>query len=92
MSGSTKASSTRRRHVTRSAGPQSDYAEAHYDRADLKTFVAGDADLAAMESLAADPGRLPPGKMLYIHFALGKALEDIGDDPRASSIGSKAMR
>ena len=27
--------------------------------------------------------RLPPGEMLSIHFALGKALEDIGDYPRA---------
>ena len=35
------------------------------------------------KALAADTGRLPPGKMLYIHFALGKALEDVGDYPRA---------
>ena len=48
-------------------------------RADLKTFRAGDPDLAALEALAADPDRLPPGKMVYIHFALGKALEDVGD-------------
>ena len=54
-----------------------------YGRADLKTFRAGDADLAALEALAADTGRLPPGKMLYLHFALGKALEDVGDYPRA---------
>ena len=27
--------------------------------------------------------RLPPGEMLYIHFALGKALEDVGDYRRA---------
>ena len=60
-----------------------DYAEAHYDRSDLKTFRAGDADLAALEALAADPGRLPPGKMLYIHFALGKALDDVGEYGRA---------
>ncbi len=60
-----------------------DHAEAHYDRADLKTFRAGDADLAALEAVAADPNRLPPGKMLYIHFALGKALEDVGEYGRA---------
>ena len=59
-----------------------DYAEAHYNRADLKTFRSHDADLARLESLAAASG-LPPGKMLFIHFALGKALEDIGDYPRA---------
>ena len=55
-----------------------DYAEAHYHRADLKTFRAGDPDLAALEAMAADAGRLPPGEWLYIHFALGKALDDIG--------------
>jgi tetratricopeptide (TPR) repeat protein len=60
-----------------------DYAEVHYARTDLKTFRVGDADLAALESLAADSHRLPPGKMLYIHFALAKALEDVGDYGRA---------
>ena len=39
-----------------------DYAEAHYDRADLKTFRAGDADLAALEALAADPAVCPPAR------------------------------
>ncbi len=59
-----------------------DFAEAHYNRSDLKTFRPGDPDLAALEALATD-NRLPPAKMLYIHFALGKALEDVGDYPRA---------
>ena len=35
---------------------QPDYAEVHYHRTDLKTFRVGDPDLAALESLAADPG------------------------------------
>jgi tetratricopeptide (TPR) repeat protein len=60
-----------------------DYAEVHYNRADLKTFRVGDADLAALESLAADGHRLPPDKMVCIHFALAKALEDVGDYGRA---------
>jgi tetratricopeptide (TPR) repeat protein len=60
-----------------------DYAEAHYDRSDLKTFRSGDPDLAALEALAADKESLPSGKMLYIHFALGKALEDVGEYGRA---------
>ncbi|HEX4145459.1 MAG TPA: sulfotransferase [Pirellulales bacterium] len=59
------------------------YAEAHYHRTDVKTFRPGDAEIAALESLAAGSGHLPPGKMPYIHFALGKALEDVGDFPRA---------
>ena len=59
------------------------YAEAHYSRAQLKTFRPGDPDLAALEALAADPSRVPAEQTAYIHFALGKALEDVGDYPRA---------
>jgi tetratricopeptide (TPR) repeat protein len=59
------------------------FAEAHYYRSDLKTFRAGDPDLAALEALAADSAGLSPSKRLYIHFALGKALEDVGDYRRA---------
>jgi tetratricopeptide (TPR) repeat protein len=62
---------------------QPDFAEAHYERTDLKTFQAGDADLAALEALAADTDHLPPRKKVYVHFALGKALEDAGDYQRA---------
>ena len=62
---------------------QPDFAQALYDRSDLKTFRVGDPDLAHLESLAADTGRLPPAKMLYVHFALAKALEDVGDYRRA---------
>ncbi len=60
-----------------------DYAEAHYHRTDLKTFRAGDPDLVALEAIAANPRGLAPAEMAYIHFALGKALEDLGDYPRA---------
>ncbi len=60
-----------------------DLAEAHCNRADLKTFRSGDADLAALEALAASAERLPAGKMVHAHFALGKALEDIRDYDRA---------
>jgi Tfp pilus assembly protein PilF len=60
-----------------------DLAEAHYNRATLKTFGRGDADLAALEALAARGDRLPSGKMIYVHFALGKALDDAGEHDRA---------
>jgi tetratricopeptide (TPR) repeat protein len=60
-----------------------DFAEAHFQRADLKTFLPGDADLAALERLAAEPALLPAAKMLHVHFALGKALDDVGDYRRA---------
>ncbi len=62
---------------------QPGFTEAHYNRADLKTFRTGDADLATLETLAASKHRLPESEMPCIHFALGKALEDIGDHARA---------
>ena len=36
-----------------------------------------------MEALAADTSRLPSGKKVYLHFALAKALEDVGDYRRS---------
>ena len=71
------------------------YVEMYYDRASLKTFAPGDADLAAMQALAANPARLPPGKRHFLHFALGKALDDIGQYDRAfahSLEGNKLKR
>ncbi len=49
----------------------------------MKTYRPGDAELAALEALAANPGHLPSSKMRHIHFALGKALEDVGEFDRA---------
>ena len=57
-------------------------AEAHYNRAELKTFLAGDKDLDALESLARRTD-LPVSKSPFIHFALAKALEDTGDFARS---------
>jgi tetratricopeptide (TPR) repeat protein len=54
------------------------YAEVHFNRADLKTFSPGDADLEALESLAARDD-MPAKKAAFIRFALAKALEDSGD-------------
>ncbi len=56
--------------------------EAHYNRAEIKTFRAGDADLTALEGLARG-NDLPSGKGPFIHFALAKALDDVGDYERA---------
>ncbi len=55
----------------------------HYNCADLKTFARDDADLAALEALAAAGNRLAPAKRVFVHFALGKALDDIGEHDRA---------
>jgi len=69
-------------HYTRAIQIKPDHAEAHLNRTELKHFERGDADLAALESLAAS-GDLPPDKALYVHFALAKALDDVGDYDRA---------
>ncbi|HTC33327.1 MAG TPA: tetratricopeptide repeat protein [Bryobacteraceae bacterium] len=63
-------------HYSRAIAIQPDYTEAHYGRAEITSFEAGSADLAALEALS---GRDDP----YIHFALAKALEDCGDYARA---------
>jgi tetratricopeptide (TPR) repeat protein len=60
-----------------------DYCEVYYNLAQLKVFHRGDADLAGLESMAADADSLPPAKKPYIHFALAKALDDIEEYPRA---------
>ncbi|HEX4143075.1 MAG TPA: sulfotransferase [Pirellulales bacterium] len=70
-------------HYDRALALRPDFVQAHYRRTDLKTFRAGDADLAALEALAADTARLPRHRKPPIHFALAKALEDVGDYPRA---------
>ena len=78
--------------VSAGAGPQAGHRRSAFPPSELKTFRPGDPDLAALEALAADPDRLPAGDRLFVHFALGKALEDTGDYERASSNGSRAMR
>ena len=57
-------------------------AEIHFHRAEIKTFHAGDADLAALEAMARGDD-LPAKKAPYVHFAAAKALEDIGDYAQA---------
>ncbi|QUD87883.1 tetratricopeptide repeat-containing sulfotransferase family protein [Phenylobacterium montanum] len=56
--------------------------EAWWSLANLKTFRFSDADLAAMQALAARP-TLSPQDRIAIGFALGKALEDAGDPAAA---------
>jgi tetratricopeptide (TPR) repeat protein len=59
-----------------------DYGEAHLNRSQVKSFQRGDAELAVMEELAAK-NNISPVTAMYMHFALGKALEDTGDYVRA---------
>ncbi len=69
-------------HYDRAIAAAPDNAEAHYHRAEIKTFAAGDADLRALEALARRDD-LRADRTPFIHFALAKALEDIGDFTRA---------
>lgn len=56
---------------------QPDFARAHFNLADIKTFRERDADVAALETqLASSDGTSPHAH--YLHFAMAKALEDIG--------------
>ncbi len=57
-------------------------AEAHFHRSELKTFQAGDRDFQALKALAARKD-LPAKATPFIHFALAKAFEDIGDYKQA---------
>ncbi|HZZ57334.1 MAG TPA: tetratricopeptide repeat protein, partial [Opitutaceae bacterium] len=57
-------------------------ADAHFLRAEIKRFRLGDPELAAMDALVGRPD-LPPRDTIHLHFALGKARDDIGDHARA---------
>ena len=48
------------------------------DLGEITRFVAGDAHLAALEKLAADSATLSVSDRIELHFALGKAYEDVG--------------
>jgi tetratricopeptide (TPR) repeat protein len=69
-------------HYVRAIAIRPDFGEAHLNRADIKSYLPGDADLPVLEALA---GRhdLPASTAMRIHFALGKAFEDTGDYARA---------
>jgi tetratricopeptide (TPR) repeat protein len=69
-------------HYGRAIAISPDYAEIHYNRSEIKTFHRGDADLAALESLA-ERHDFSANQAAHIEFALAKALEDSGDCARA---------
>ena len=66
-----------------------DLAEAHWNLASLKKFRPGDRELKTLEALAAAGNRWAPSKTICIHFALGKALDDVGQYDRAFEQWSK---
>lgn len=56
-----------------------EHGEAWWSLADLKTFSFSQADIAAMEAVASRPD-LADDDRLRVHFAVGKAYEDLGQD------------
>lgn len=63
--------------------------------ADCKTFAPDDPQWALMESLARDVALLPEDEQRQLHFALGKALEDVGEYKRSFQhllAGNRLMR
>jgi tetratricopeptide (TPR) repeat protein len=55
----------------------------HLNLAYLRRFTAGDPRLAALEKLAEDMATLDVGNQIHLHFALGKAFDDLGQHGRS---------
>jgi tetratricopeptide (TPR) repeat protein len=55
---------------------QPDMADTHHRLARIKDFTAGDPQIAVMQFLLTHP-RLKPAEQMHLHYALGKAMEDI---------------
>jgi len=58
-------------------------ASAWHVRGDMKTYVAGDPDIARMETLLGSGRGLSPDDRILLGFALGKAWMDVGEPERA---------
>ena len=55
----------------------------HFTLTTLKRFVPGDRQLEAMEAVASDETALSPQDRIYLHFALAKTYDDVGDCERS---------
>jgi tetratricopeptide (TPR) repeat protein len=55
----------------------------HLNLAYLRRFTAGDPRLAALEKLAEDVATADVGNRISLHFALGKAFDDLGRHERS---------
>ncbi len=59
------------------------FVESHYNLSSLKTYTTDDPHLAMLEQVYAQRERLTPQARIRYDFALGKALDDIGQYDRA---------
>jgi tetratricopeptide (TPR) repeat protein len=55
----------------------------HYGLAISKRFVPGDRQLEALEAIASDETSLSTDDRIYLHFALAKGYDDVGDYERS---------
>lgn len=55
----------------------------HQSLAEIKRYEPGDTHLAEMEALAREMRSLVEEEQMFLHFALGKALMDVGEHERA---------
>ena len=62
------------------------------DLGEITRFVAGHEHLAALEKLAADSVTLSVGDRIELHFALGKANEDVAPPSISTATRSNASR
>ncbi len=62
----------------RAAECREDFGDAYWSLANLKTYRFSDAELARLRVAESAPGTLPVDRY-HLCFALGKALEDLGD-------------
>jgi hypothetical protein len=58
-------------------------AGAYWNLANSKRFTPGDSHFAAMQELAREAGSLSPPERIDLHFALGKAYADLGEEARS---------
>lgn len=72
-----------RAHFQAAIEAKPDFVEAHYNLSSLKTYQKDDANLRMLESLYANRASLSTHARIRYCFALGKALDDIGDYNRA---------
>ncbi|TDR71086.1 sulfotransferase [Paludibacterium purpuratum] len=72
-----------RAHFIAAIAARPDFVEAHYNLSSLKSYTPDDPHLALLEQLYARRNQLSEHARIRYGFALGKALDDIGEYDRA---------
>ena len=72
-----------RTHFTAAIAANPEFVEAHYNLSSLKTYTKDDPHLLTLEAFTQKSTVLSVPARIRFHFALGKALDDIGQYARA---------